>query len=1068
MFGSKKLKNVSMKLKSKSSTTNDDSTRTRSEETTPSPLLDGGDKNRGIFGKRSSKGNLSMKGALESPKVMSGGSFDSGSTGGYSSSSSEKLYAAKELNHYGLRGKPVTAAFDFTQSLLAVATEAGEIHVFGKQQVEVTFVLRTPTRVKFLRFVKGVFLIAIDNKNIIMVFSLYSKKMLTSLFSPGQIECIETDPTLDWLFLGFHNGLTMIYDVDHDTFSDFKIENLQKTKYFPREGATPVKSIQWNPRDMASILISYNYVTVVYSLVEAEVKQHFIYELPPYAPGGEYSETVMKHRKPKVVQSLYHPNSLHIMTLHEDNSMVFWDANTGQLIQARTIFETDIHIKQNNITEPMPGAPRIKRVNWICQSNPEYTSLLLYTENEQTGCAFTMIDLGGTPLYSLTTYESMSKYYANTKNQKLFPLEKNFPVIDFLPIPRKSPHFSGCHDPSLILILLGNGEMETMMYPSGLFTYKATLFPQTLSWIRPHATTAVCTAAPRKLWFGMMSATKDNDGILQGGMPIKKDFRVGNVRSALATGHTDGSIRIWDASHNELSDSSVFEVSLSRILNKATDLTVEHISFAPETLELAAATTSGEVTLFKFEVNQFYNPDPQDDTRDLDLNFRRFSLNDYKSILIDVRERSSETMKQGFMPALVVNARRGKVSTVKNSNVGFVCIGYKDGTLIVVDRRGPVVTFIGDIRAIPKLNGTCVTYAEFGTMEYGTDGYSSVILFCGTNAGDLIVFKLIPNGKGTFDTHCVDCIKTNSSAIFKIDLFSKKTGRSCVANMTLLKELSTGVCDPGCAVLSSSNEIRVIRPGKSSEYHRSFKVPLVASSLCFIPHVTPKGEVNETSDFVTLQMNGDIKILSIPDMKEHISTRAPVPPNPQFAHDCYVLRNGDIFIRLSMSESSLLSVVNNRATGLNNQYSDPATKPTDMLYNPTLQIPFRPQVNSLQWARGTVYCTSDQIDQLLGGENRPPSKYEESKIAFKTISRNLEDDKKKLKKPSNNDFSYQRPVKNSHQRNQSYFKGMSRAWENKWDNIEDKLNDYAADMSEGLNEMFEETTKNMAKGAFGI
>lgn len=1067
MFSSKKLKNVSMKLKSKTSTANDGSPKAQSEETSPSSSLDEGNKNHKIFGKHSSKGPFSLKGALESPKIASGGSFDDSAIGGYNSSSNEKLYTTKELNHYGLRGKAVTAAFDFTQSLLAVATEAGEIHVFGKQQVEVTFVLRTPTKIKFLRFVKGVFLIAIDQKNIIMVFSLYSKKMLTSLFSPGQIECIETDPTLDWLFLGFHNGLIMIYDVDHDIFSEFKIENLQKTKYFPREGTTPVKSIQWNPRDVGSILISYNYVTVVYSLIDADVKQHFIYELPPYAPGGEYSESLMKHRTPKVVQSLYHPNSLHIMTLHEDNSMVFWDANTGQLLQARTIFETDVHIKQNTITEPMPGAPKIKRANWICQSNPEYTSLLLFTESELTGSAFTMIDLGGTPLYSLTTYEGMSKYYANTKNQKLFPIEKDVPVVDYLPISRKSPHFAGCHDPSIILILLANGEMETMMYPSGLFTYKATLFPQTLSWIRPHATTTICTAAPRKLWFGMMSAARNNDGILQGGMPIKKDFRVGDIRSALATGHSDGSIRLWDASHNELSESSVFEISLSRILNKATDLTVEHLSFAPETLELAAATASGEVTLFKFEVNQFYNPNSKEDIRDLDLNFRRFSLNDYKSILIDVRERSSEKVKQGFMPALVVNARRGKVSTVKNSNVGFVCIGYQDGTLIVVDRRGPVVTFIGDIKAIPKLNGTYVTYAEFGTMEFGTDGYSSVLLFCGTNAGDLIIFKLIPNGKGTFDTHCVDSIKTNSSAIFKIDLFSK-TGRSCVANMALLKELSTGVCDPGYVILSSSNELRMIRPGKSSDHHKSFKAPLVASSLCFIPYTTPKGEIKETSDFITLQMNGDIKIFSMPDMKERFSTRAPIPPNPHFAHDCYVLRNGDIFLRISISESSLLSVVNNRATGLNHNYNDPVTKPTDMLYNPTLQIPFRPQVNSLQWARGTVYCTTDQIDQLLGGENRPPPKYEESKIAHGTISRNLEDDKKKAKQPINSDFSYQRPVKNRSQKNQSYFKGVTRSWENKWDNIEDKLNDYAADMSEGLNEVFEETTRNMARGAFGI
>lgn len=1068
MFSSKKLKNVSQKFKSKSPIAVDGSSKKQSEEVTPPPVTDESNKSRGLFGKSSSNKSFSLRGALESPKVISGSNPDNSPTSSHGSSSSKKLYTAMELNHYGLRGKAVTAAFDFTQSLLAVATEAGEIHVFGKQQVEITFVLRSPTKIKFLRFVKGVFLVAIDQKHVIMIFSLYSKRMLSSLFSPGQIECIETDPTLDWLFLGFHNGLIMIYDVDHDTFSEVKIENLQKIKYFPTEGSTPVKSIQWNPRDVGTILISYNYVTVVYSLIDQDVKQHFIYELPPYAPGGEYSDTPMKHRRPKVIQSLYHPNSLHIMTLHEDNSLVFWDANTGQLIQARTVFETDVHIKQNDIAQPIPGIPRIKRAAWICHGNPEYTSLLLFSESEQGGSTFAMIDLGGTPLYSLTTYEGMSKYYANNKNQKLVPLEKNVPVVDFIPIPRKSPHFSGCHDPGLILILLANGEMETIMYPSGLFTYKATLFPQTLSWIRPHATTAVCTAAPRKLWFGMMSAAKNHDGILKGGMPVKKDFRVSDIRSALATGHSDGSIRIWDAAHNELSESSVFEVSLSRILNKSTDVAVEEISFAAETLELAAATLSGEIVLFKFEVNQFYNPEADDDdTKDLDLNFRRFSINDHKSILIDVRERSPEKLKQGFMPALVINARRGRVSMVKNSNVGFVCVGYQDGTLIVVDRRGPIVTFIANVNAMPKINGSYVTCAEFGTMEFGHDGYSSVLLFCGTNTGDLVIFKLIPNGKGTFDTHCVDCVKTNNSAIFKIDPFSKKTARSCVANMALLKELSTGVCVHGCVILSSSNEIRVISPGKSSEHHKSFKSPIVASSLCFIPHVTPKGDVSETADFVTLQMNGEIRIMSVPDLKEHVSTHAPVSINPRFAQDCYVLRNGDIFLRLSMSESSLLSVVNNKATGLNSDYSEPAAKSTDMLYNPTLQIPFRPQVNGLQWARGTAYCTTDQIDQLLGGDNRPPPKYDESKLAYQTISKKS-DEEKKNNRPDYEAFSYQRPVKGYQRRGQNYFKDISRAWENKWDDMEGRLNDYAADMSEGLNEMFEETTRNMTRGAFGI
>lgn len=1045
MFGTKKLKNVSRRFK------NDKSKSAKSESTSQnqaSASLQGGIErpNSGFLG---GKKGLSIRGT----ESANGGN-------------GSKLYTVREVNRYGLRGKAVIAAFDFTQSLLAVATDSGEIHVFGKQQVEVTFTLQGPTVIKHMRFVKGIYLVAIDQKEVIMIFSLYTKRMLQSFFSPGKINCVETDPTMDWMLMGFTNGVTMVYDVDRDQLSEYKIENLQKTKFFPQERVSPVVSIQWNPRDVGSVLISYDYVTVVYSLIDMQVKQHFIYDLPPYAPGGEYSDSPLKHRKPKVIQSLYHPNSLHLMTLHEDNSMAFWDANTGQLIQARTIFEADVHIPQSNLIDPMPGVPKIKKAAWICQSNPEYTSLLLLTESKQTGSAFTLIDLGGTPLYSMTTYEGMSRYYANTKKQKIFPLEKLVSVAEFLPIPKKSPHFSGCHDPGVILVLLDNGELETMMYPSGVFTYKSTLFPQTLCWIRPHATTAVATAAPKKLWFGMMSVARSNDGILKGGMPVRKDFRASDIRSALATGHTNGSIRIWDASHNELSDSSVFELNLSRILNKGTDLAVEHISFSPETLELSAAIESGEVVFFKFEANQFYNPNTADTTRDLEMDFRRFSLNDFKSILIDVKDRSSEKVKQGFMPEVVVHAKRGKVSLVKNSNVGFVCIGYNDGTLIVVDRRGPVITFLGNVRTIAKMTGSCVTAAEFATMEFGQDGYSSVLLFCGTNGGDLITFKIIPNGKGTFDTHCVDSVRTNKSSIYRIDPYSKETSRSCVATVALMKELSTGICVHGCVILSSADEIQIISPGKSSERHKSFKYPLAASSLCFVPHIGSRGELSISTVFVSLHTTGQVKVMSVPDMKEILSINAPLSIQPQFANDCYVLRNGDIFIRLSECQSSMLSIVNLKATGLDKGYNELSETATDNLYNSSLKIPYRPQVNSLQWARGTVYCTSEQIDELLGGDKRNPPKYDESKVAGKTITTKPDEPSKTA--ADTNEFTYRKPVRNPHRRSQSMFKGVSRAFENKWDEMEDRVNDYAADMSQGLNEVFEDTAKSMTKGAFGL
>ena len=287
-----------------------------------------------------------------------------------------------------MNGSVTTFAFDPIQSLLALATSTGEIHIYGKQQVEVVFTLDSKATIKSIRFVKGVYLVAADSKDVVLIFSLHTKKLLTAFYAPGKITCIDTDPSLDWMLIGLQSGAVIIYDIDRDNLSPIKIENLQKKRFFPQAVLSPVVSIQWNPRDIGSVLISYERVTVVYSLVDNQIKQHFIYELPPFAPGGDPSVRLDTKRNPKVVQSLYHPNSLHILTVHEDNSLVFWDANNGQLIQARTLFDTDVNVpKKFNDPSPVRNS-QIFKVLWICQANPEYTSLLIAggSSDPENGC----------------------------------------------------------------------------------------------------------------------------------------------------------------------------------------------------------------------------------------------------------------------------------------------------------------------------------------------------------------------------------------------------------------------------------------------------------------------------------------------------------------------------------------------------------------------------------------------------------------------------------------------------------------------------------------------------------
>ncbi|CCF59140.1 hypothetical protein KAFR_0G01070 [Kazachstania africana CBS 2517] len=977
-------------------------------------------------------------------------------------SADSKLFDPRDIQINGVNGRIVCSAFDFSQSLLAVATDTGDIHVFGQKQTDVVFNFGSKIPISHLKFVKGIYLVAIDSKDSIMIISLYSKTLLTTVFPPSKITCVECDPSLDWIILGLQSGTIVIYDVDRDVMSDISIENLQKSYYFPKERLSPVISINWNPRDVGTLLISYGHVTVTYSLLDMEVVKDFIYKLPPYAPGGDASaRDIDRERIPRVMQSLYHPNSLHILTVHEDNSLVFWDANTGKLIGARTLFDTDVNLPQNDaeLMNFASDTSNITNVSWICQNNAEHTALIIATRSERDNTqGLTIIELGGTPLYSITSYDQMKKYYFNPKQQKISLLVDKSKLLKVMPIPKASPYFGGCHDPTFILLLFESGELETMLYPSASFTSKSSLFPPCLSWATPLVSNSMALSVPSKLWLGMMSAAAVKEGIVKGGSPAKKPMRTQTTRSALLTGHSNGSVRICDASSKELDDNAMFEINIGRILNRAYNISIGEMSLAPETLELAVASElGGEVVLFKFEVNKFYND--KNVTDNLNLKLSRFSINDINDTIIDVRDRAPHNVKQGFMPNCIVNAKQGTVTALKNSNIGFVGIAYSTGTVLLLDRRGPAVIYMENLRNISRIRSLQVTSIEFSIMEYGEDGYSSILMLCGTDVGELLIYKILPERNGRFCVEFIEATRTNNdSPIIKIEAFAKESGYSCEANILKMQELSKGIPIPGYVITTARNDVRLTKLGRSKVSHKTFKYPAVASSLMYIPGSSERKTLMPY--FGVLLSNGGVKVYSIPDVREVKAMQLPTQIHSKYIRESSFLKNGDIYTRTNTFKSILLSVVNDAT----NVGSNPRDQTPDTLYNPNLKIPYRPQVNSLQWARGTVYCTPAQLDMILGGERRAESKYKESLIARGTLTLKPKGDKNGIEEP------YKKPIRHTSPRTGAYgvFKNVSRTVETTWDSLETQMNDYATAMGQSMNDMMEETGKDIVKGSLGI
>jgi hypothetical protein len=101
-------------------------------------------------------------------------------------------------------------AYEPVQSLLAVGTSdtqfgSGQIYVYGQGRVLVVFEFPRKASAKFLQFCADK-LVSIDSKNEISIYSLDTRRLVTSYAPPGQATCLATDPSLDYAFIGLSNG----------------------------------------------------------------------------------------------------------------------------------------------------------------------------------------------------------------------------------------------------------------------------------------------------------------------------------------------------------------------------------------------------------------------------------------------------------------------------------------------------------------------------------------------------------------------------------------------------------------------------------------------------------------------------------------------------------------------------------------------------------------------------------------------------------------------------------------------------------------------------------------------
>lgn len=111
--------------------------------------------------------------------------------------------------------------------------------------------------------------------------------------------------------------------------------------------------------------------------------------------------------------------------------------------------------------------------------------------------------------------------------------------------------------------------------------------------------------------------------------------------------------------------------------------------------------------------------------------------------------------------------------------------------------------------------------------------------------------------------------------------------------------------------------------------------------------------------------NGSAKAYSIPGLKEIASTRVDNILDIRRFQEVIIAPTGFIFGWTGPSETAVLNVW---GTGQD------LSRSLDKLFNVDALPIARPTISNLQWISGTSYVSPADMDRLIGGPDRPPSK----------------------------------------------------------------------------------------------
>ncbi|KAH7401446.1 snare-dependent exocytosis protein-like protein [Pyrenochaeta sp. MPI-SDFR-AT-0127] len=882
------------------------------------------------------------------------------------------LFVLDHIRNYGINSKVTQVAYDPVQSLIAVGTSEskfgnGQIYIFGQKRVEVVLPLPHRASVKILQFCAEK-LLCVDSRNDLSVFSLESKKLVNAHSPPAKITALHSDPTLDYALLGTQHGEVFAYDLDRESLTPLKIPNLWREK-FPRSRLTSVVTLSLHPRDIGSLLIGYNSGAVIYSFKQNKALSFFNYILPKGAPGGDSDpSSIFKEREPPLTQAVWHPTGTFVLTGHEDGSIVIWDPKDGRVIQARTLQDT-------NVNKPGPGSfspgavdgsfalkSPIFKIAWCANQDPDDTAVLIAggQPSNISAKSLTLFEMGRTPIYNTSSWQVLSDHFENPKRQRILPCPPGAEVVDLCLIPRSSPHYAGCHDPIAIIALLASGELITLSFPSGMPISPTNQLQLSMTLVHPYINYVNLAPVERTRWLGMTEKRQQGPQFLTGGAEAVYPLKRFENRNVVQTAHADGTIRLWDAGHaDEIENHALLQVDVARAVGRQDDIDITQTSFAGAASELSVGLKSGEVAVFRWGINKHPGQElPPGENK--------------PQALSNITERTEAALKEGLLPFTLLNEGSGAVTALKHSDVGFVAAGFEGGTLAIIDLRGPAVIYRGSIHDFIKSDKrgsfrrsstqtapkpewpTCI---EFSVMTLEDDEFSSILCHVGTNLGHLATFQLLPESSGRYSAKFAGVCTLDDKVVNICPMYAE-TGRPAYASQSSVAGLRTGSKVNGVLLGVTASGARLFRPASNKGAHKTFD-QFLCDSAAVVRY--------EDLGYALLGLYGDgcARAYSLPALKEIGSVKVSDVLDVRRFSEAVITSTGDILGWKGPAEIVLINIF---GTGLQ------LDRTNAMLLNPQLLIPPRPTISNIQWISGTQHVTPADMDLLIGGPDRPPSK----------------------------------------------------------------------------------------------